>query len=151
MIALRTSTLNKLSFRLILPEKELVVACQLQSRRRWSSVAGADDGFTRGMEVIVSAVITAVLLGEVVPRLIESGVLPKGYLTLLIAVSLFSTVSVVGKSKSWSLGYLVGFCIGVVIALPIFAQTRFFGPVDITLYLIVVIAALLLRARTKSF
>ncbi|WP_092691528.1 hypothetical protein [Halorientalis regularis] len=106
-----------------------------------------EHGYRRGVSVVVEAIIVAVLIGEVVPKLVEAGIFPKGLFSIAIVLSIAGTVMTIDKSRYWSFGYLAGFCIGIAIALPPLIQTGFLGLFDLLLYGGTAIATIFLRVK----
>lgn len=111
---------------------------------------GIEHGYDRGITMVVGALIVAVLIGEVVPRLVEAGLLPRGLFSGIIVVSIVSIVMTVDASRYWSFGYLAGFVIGVFLALPMLSQTDFIGLTDWILYGGAAIGAIALRIKIHS-
>ncbi|NHN41014.1 hypothetical protein G9C85_05100 [Halorubellus sp. JP-L1] len=111
---------------------------------------GIQHGYERGVSVIVETLIVAILIGEVVPVLVEAGLLPKNLFSGLVVFSILGIVLTIDKSRYWSFGYLAGFCIGIFIALPLFLQTRFIGGLDLLLYGGAAVSAIALRVKIHS-
>jgi hypothetical protein len=100
--------------------------------------------------MVVGALIVAIFIGEVVPRLVEIGLLPRGLFSGIVVVSIVSIVMTVDASRYWSFGYLAGFVIGVLLALPMLSQTDFIGLIDWILYGGAAIGAIALRINIHS-
>lgn len=111
---------------------------------------GIEHGYQRGIGLIVETVIIAIIVGKLVPALVEAGPLPKNLFSGIIVVSIFTGVMTVDSSRYWSFGYLAGFTIGVFIALPIFLQTEFIGFFDLLLYGGTAAATIALRVKIHS-
>lgn len=111
---------------------------------------GLEHGYQRGLSMIVEAFIVALFIGEVVPKLVDAGLLPKNLFSLFVVASIFLVVSTVDKSRYWSFGYLAGFCIGIFIVLPVFLQTQYLGLFDLLLYGGAAIGAVGLRIQIHS-
>lgn len=111
---------------------------------------GVEHGLDRGVSMVVSALVGAVLIGEVVPRLVETGLLPRGLFTGFIVISIVSIVITIDASRYWSFGYLAGFVIGVFLALPMLSQTDFIGFTDWILYGAAAVGAVALRVKIHS-
>lgn len=111
---------------------------------------GIEHGFQRGVSIVVGALIGAVLIGEVAPRLVETGVIPPGLFSGVIALSIFSVIMTVDASRYWPFGYLAGFAVGVFLALPMLSQTEFIGLTDWLLYGGAAIGAVALRIKIHS-
>lgn len=111
---------------------------------------GIEHGYQRGISMVVGALIVAVLIGEVVPRLVKSGVISPGVFSGLIVISIASLIMTVDASRFWSFGYLAGFVIGVFLALPLLSQTDFIGIFDWILYGGTAVATLALRIKIHS-
>ncbi|WP_256948720.1 hypothetical protein [Halorubrum ezzemoulense] len=84
-----------------------------------------DHGLERGFGMIVETVIIALLIGELVPLLVEQGILPSGIFWWVIPVSIVSAIVTVDASRYWSFGYLAGVCIGIYLAIPIFLEADY--------------------------
>jgi hypothetical protein len=56
----------------------------------------------------------------------------------------------VDASRYWSFSYLVGFAIGIFLALPILTRTEFIGPIDWLLYDGTALGAMALRIKIHS-
>ena len=111
---------------------------------------GIEHGLDRGVSMIISALVVAVLIGEVVPRLVEAGLLPRGLYTGFMIIAIVSIVMTVDASRYWSFGYLAGFVIGVFLALPMLSQTDFIGFTDWILYGGAAVGAVALRVKIHS-
>lgn len=110
----------------------------------------AEHGLQRGVGMVVGAIVVAVLIGEVVPSLVEVGLLPTGLFWWVIPVSIVSAVMTVDASRFWSFGYLGGVVVGIFIALPALNQTEFIGPLDWLVYGGIAIGAVALRIKIHS-
>jgi hypothetical protein len=113
-------------------------------------VPGLEHGYERGISTVAGALIVAVLIGEVVPRLVEAGLIPPYLFSGVIVLSIISIVMTVDASRYWSFAYLAGFVIGVFFALPVLSQTDFIGPVDWLLYGGAAVGAVVLRFKIHS-
>lgn len=111
---------------------------------------GLEHGYERGVGMIAQTVVVALLIGKLVPTLVESGYLPPGLFWWIIPASIVSVVMTVDASRYWSFGYLAGVCIGIFIALPIFIKAGLLGPFDLLLYSGLAIAAVGLRVKIHS-
>lgn len=111
---------------------------------------GLGHGYERGVSMVVGALIVAILIGEVVPRLVEAGLLPPGLFSGIIVISIISIVMTIDASRYWSFGYLAGFVIGVFLALPMLSQTDFIGLTDWILYGGAAVGAVALRIKIHS-
>jgi len=111
---------------------------------------GLEHGYERGVSMVVGALIVAVLVGEIVPMLVEQGYLPPGLFSGLIVLSIVGIVMTVDASRYWSFGYLAGFVIGVFLALPMLSRTEFIGPLDWLLYGGAAVGAVALRVKIHS-
>lgn len=111
---------------------------------------GLDHGIERGVGMIVETVVVALLLSELVPTLVEQGILPYGLFWWVVPVSIVSAVMVVDDSRYWSYGYLAGVCIGLIIAIPIFLDAGLLGIVDLLIYGGLGIGAIALRVKIHT-
>lgn len=110
----------------------------------------AEHGLQRGFGMIVGAIVVAVLIGEVVPSLVETGLLPSGLFWWVIPASIVTAVMTVDASRFWSFGYLGGVVVGIFIALPALNQTEFIGPLDWLVYGGIATGAVTLRIKIHS-
>ncbi|MFC7325454.1 hypothetical protein ACFQMF_12775 [Halorubrum rutilum] len=111
---------------------------------------GVDHGFERGLSVVVEAVVTAIILGKLVPVLVEAGLLPKYVFSLFMMASIFGAVMMIGNAKYWSFGYLAGVCLGIPFGLGAFLQTGFLGASDYLLLLLTLAGAIALKAKIHT-
>lgn len=111
---------------------------------------GIEHGYERGVKTIVGALIVGVVVGRVVPDLVEAGLLPPGLFSGLVLLSIFTAVMTVDASRYWSFAYLAGFVIGVFLALPLLTRTGLIGPTDWLLYGGAALGALALRVKIRS-
>jgi hypothetical protein len=111
---------------------------------------GIEHGYERGVSMIVGALFVAVIIGEVVPSLVGAGLLSQRLFSGLFVISIFSIVMSVDGSRYWSYGYLAGFVIGVILALPMLSKTDFIGHTDWILYGGAAVGAVALRIKTRS-
>lgn len=111
---------------------------------------GIEHGYNRGISMVVGALLVAVLIGEVVPRLVEAGLLPRGLFSGIIVVSIVSIVITVDGSRYWSFSYLTGFVIGVFLALLMLSQTDFISLTNWILYGGAALGAVALRIKIHS-
>ncbi|WP_435126020.1 hypothetical protein [Halobaculum sp. D14] len=100
--------------------------------------------------MIVETVVVAILISELVPLLVEQGLLPLGIFWWVIPVSIVSAVMTVDASRYWSFGYLAGVSIGIYLAIPLFLETGLLTTLDILVYGGLVIAAITLRVKIHS-
>lgn len=100
--------------------------------------------------MIAEALVVAILMGEVLPTLVQAGLFPKGLFSILVVVSIFGTVMTIDKATYWSFGYLAGFCIGIPLGLGVFLQTGFLGPSDLLLYGGTAIGAVVLKVKIHT-
>lgn len=108
---------------------------------------GVEHGYERGVSMVVGALIVAVFVGEVVPRLVQAGLIPPGLFSVLIVLSIITIITTVDGSRYWSFGYLAGFVIGVFLALPLLSQTDLIGLIDWILYGGAAVGAIALRIK----
>jgi hypothetical protein len=113
-------------------------------------VPGLEHGYERAVSTVVGALIIAVFIGEVVPRLVEAGLIPPGLFSGVIILSIIGIVMTVDASRYWSFGYLAGFVIGVFLALPMLSQTDFIGLIDWVLYGGAAVGTVALRLKIHS-
>lgn len=111
---------------------------------------GFGNGVNRGVGMVVEALIVGILLGKVVPTLVEAGLLPKYMFTLFMVASIISTVAVVGNALYWSFGYLAGVCIAIPLAIDMLWQTGFLGPLDLVLYSVVIVGSMAVKVRAHT-
>lgn len=111
---------------------------------------GMDHGLERGFGMIVETVVVALLISELVPLLVEQGMLPSGIFWWVIPVSIVSAVMTVDASRYWSFGYLAGVCIGIYLAIPIFLEAGLLSPLDILIYGGLALTAVGLRVKIHS-
>ncbi|MDS0296608.1 hypothetical protein [Halogeometricum luteum] len=111
---------------------------------------GMDYGLERGFGMIVETVVVALLISELVPLLVEQGMLPSGIFWWVIPVSIVSAVMTVDASRYWSFGYLAGVCIGIYLAIPIFLEAGLLSTLDILIYGGLALAAVGLRVKIHS-
>lgn len=100
--------------------------------------------------MIVGAAIGGVLIGKLVPVLVEQGLLPPGLFWWVIPFSIVSVILVIDASRFWSWGYLVGVLIGLFMFIPAFLDAGLIGSFDILLYAGLTIGAIALRVRIHS-
>lgn len=91
--------------------------------------------------------VVAIIIGEVVPLLVEQGLLPCGLFWWIIPVSIVSVVMTIDASRYWSWGYLGGVVIGIFIALPVFLDAGLLSLLDLLIYGGLAIGAIALRVR----
>lgn len=111
---------------------------------------GLEHGYQRGVGMIGQTVIVAVIIGKMVPVLVDAGILPPGLFSWVIILSIFTAVMTVDASRYWSFGYLAGVCIGISIALPIFIKAGILGALDLLIYGGVALGAVFLRVKIHS-
>ena len=111
---------------------------------------GMDHGLKRGFGMVVETVVVALLISELVPLLVEQGMLPSGIFWWLIPVSIVSAVMTVDASRYWSFGYLAGVCIGIYLAIPIFLEAGLLSTLDMVIYGVLALAAIGLRVHIHS-
>lgn len=111
---------------------------------------GMDHGLERGFGLIVETVVVALLISELVPLLVEQGMLPSDIFWWVIPVSIVSAVMTVDASRYWSFGYLAGVCIGIYLAIPIFLEAGLLGALDLLIYGGLALAAVGLRVKIHS-
>lgn len=111
---------------------------------------GIEHGYKRGLGMVVGALVVTVVVGEVVPVLVEQGIIPPGLFSGFVVLSIVGIVLTVDASRYWSFGYLAGFVIGVFVALPALSQTAFIGVSDWLLYGGAAAGAVALRLRIHT-
>jgi len=111
---------------------------------------GFEHGYERGVGMIAETVAVALLIGKLVPILVEAGYLPSGLFWWIIPASIVSVVMTVDASRFWSFGYLAGVCIGIFIALPTFIKAGLLGPLDLLIYGGFAVGAVGLRVKIHS-
>ena len=111
---------------------------------------GLDHGIERGIGMIVETVVVALFLSELVPALVQQGILPRGLFWWVVPVSIVSAVMVVDGSRYWSYGYLAGVCIGLIIAIPVFLDAGLLSALDLTIYGGLGVGAIALRVKIHS-
>jgi len=111
---------------------------------------GIDRGFERGLSVVVETLVTAIILGKLVPKLVEVGLLPKYVFSLFMMASIFGAVMIIDKSKYWSFGYLAGVCLGIPFGLGAFLQTGFLGAADYLLLILTLVGAVALKVEIHT-
>jgi hypothetical protein len=107
-------------------------------------------GLERGVGIIAETAVVAIIIGEVVPLLMEQGLLPRGLFWWVIPVSIVSVVLTIDASRYWSWGYLGGVVIGIFIALPIFLEAGLLSALDLVIYSGLAIGAIVLRLKIHS-
>lgn len=107
-------------------------------------------GLERGFGIIVETAVVAIIIGEVVPLLVEQDLLPRGLFWWVIPISIVSVVMTIDASRYWSWGYLGGVVIGIFIALPIFLEAGLLSTLDLVIYGALALGAIALRVKIHS-
>lgn len=111
---------------------------------------GSGHGLERGVGIITETAVIAIIISEVVPLLVEQGLLPRGLFWWVIPVSIVSVVLTIDASRYWSWGYLGGVVIGIFIALPIFLEAGLLSALDLVIYSGLAIGTIALRLKIHS-
>lgn len=111
---------------------------------------GIERGFERGLSVVVEAVVVSIILGKLVPVLVEAGLLPKYVFSLFMMASIFATVMMIGNAKYWSFGYLAGVCLAIPFGLGAFLQTGILGLSDYLLLGLTLVGSIALKVKIHA-
>lgn len=111
---------------------------------------GLGHGWERGIKMVVGAVIGAVILGEIIPLIVDQGLIPSWLFWLVFPASISSAILIVDASRYWSFGYLAGVVLGIFFALPIFLDAGLLGPLDLLIYGGVAVGSVALRVKIHN-
>lgn len=111
---------------------------------------GFEHGSQRALRMVIETAVLAILIGKIVPALVDTGYLPRGLFWWIIPVSIITAIITVDKSRYWSFSYLAGVCIGIFIALPIFLKAGLLGPLDLLIFGGVAASTIGLRVKIHS-
>lgn len=109
-----------------------------------------DHGIKRGFGMVVQAAVVGVIIAEVVPMLVEQGILPRGLFWWVIPLSIISAISTIDISRWWSFGYLGGVVLGIFFGLPIFMDAGLLSPLDVLVYTGIAVGAVALRVHIHT-
>lgn len=108
------------------------------------------DGIDRGLNKILGAFFSGIILGAFGPVLVDAGLFPAGLISALVVLSIFSAVMTIDSSQYWAFPYLAGFGISTIFMLSVLSQTHLIGIFDWLLYGGTVLVATALRVRKHT-